>query len=44
MKQVRNLPKTGDARGFVMLGEGTLKVRNEKGLGVIADLDGLASL
>ena len=42
LKQVRGLPKTGDARGFVILGEGTLKVRNEKGLAVIADLKNVA--
>ena len=42
LKQVRDLPNTGDAEQFVILGEGTLKVRNEKGLGVIADLNGLS--
>jgi len=33
--------KTGDAHKGVLLGEGTLKVKNEKGLGVIADVFGL---
>lgn len=35
--------KTGDADKGVILGEGTLKVKNEKGLGVAADLYGLTS-
>lgn len=35
--------KTGDAEKGVLLAEGTLKIVNEKGLGVIADLYGLTS-
>jgi hypothetical protein len=35
--------KTGDAEKFVILGEGCLKVKNEKGIGVIADLFGLTA-
>jgi len=35
--------KTGDRESGVLLAEGTLKVVNEKGLGVIADLYGLTS-
>jgi hypothetical protein len=39
----KEVAKTGDARKFVMLGEGALKVHNQKGLGVAADLFGLTS-
>lgn len=39
----KEVAKTGDAKKFVILGEGTLKVKNEKGLGVVADLYGLTS-
>ena len=35
--------KTGDARKGVLIGEGTLRVKNEKGLGVIADIFGLTA-
>lgn len=35
--------KTGDAEKFVILGEGCLKCKNEKGIGVIADLFGLSA-
>lgn len=35
--------KTGDAEKFVLLGEGCLKVKNEKGLGIVADLFGLTA-
>jgi hypothetical protein len=35
--------KTGDAEKGVLLAEGTLKIVNEKGLGVIADLYGLTA-
>lgn len=35
--------KTGDADQFVILGEGAIKPRNEKGLGVAADLFGLTA-
>jgi hypothetical protein len=39
----KEVAKTGDARKFVMLGEGALKVHNEKGLGVVADVFGLTA-
>lgn len=35
--------KTGDAKKFVIIGEGALKPKNEKGLGVAADLYGLTA-
>ena len=35
--------KTGDAKKFVIIGEGALKPKNEKGLGVAADLFGLTA-
>jgi hypothetical protein len=35
--------KTGDAEKFVIIGEGALKVKNEKGVGVVADLFGLTA-
>lgn len=38
-----NLAKTGDADKGVIIGEGTLKVSNEKGIGIAADLFGLTS-
>lgn len=40
---VKDLAKTGDAQKGVIIGEGTLKVKNEKGLGVIADVFGLSA-
>ena len=39
----KEVAKTGDAQKFVLLGEGALKVSNEAGLGVAADLFGLTS-
>lgn len=39
----KDVAKTGDARKFVVIGEGSLKPKNEKGLGVIADLYGLTA-
>lgn len=36
----RDIAKTGDADKRVLIGEGTLKVKNEAGLGVIADIFG----
>jgi hypothetical protein len=39
----KEVAKTGDARKFVLLGEGGLKVKNERGLGVIADVFGLTA-
>lgn len=37
----KEVARTGDAKKFVLIGEGTLKVHNEAGLGVVADLYGL---
>ncbi len=39
----KEVAKIGDAKRFVLLGEGALRVRNEKGLGVLADLFGLTA-
>lgn len=39
----KDVAKTGDADKGVIIGEGTLKVKNEKGLGIAADLFGLTS-
>jgi hypothetical protein len=41
--QEKPVAVTGDAEKGVLLGEGTLKIVNEKGLGVIADLYGLTA-
>jgi hypothetical protein len=41
--EVTDLAKTGDNRKHVVLGEGTLKVSNEAGLGVVADVFGLTA-
>ncbi len=38
------MAETGDAGKGVIIGEGTLKVRNEKGLGVAADLFGQSAV
>ena len=35
--------KTSDAHRFVLIGEGALKTKNEKGLGVVADLFGMTA-
>lgn len=43
IKEDKDVAKTGDAKKFVLLGEGALKVSNEKGLGVAADLYGLSA-
>lgn len=43
IRNVSNIAKTGDAHKGVIIGEGCLKVKNEKGLGVIADLFGLTA-
>ena len=43
IKEDKDVAKTGDARKFVMLGEGALKTTNERGLGVAADLYGLTA-
>ena len=39
----KEVAKTGDAQKFVILGEGALKPKNEKGLGIIADVFGLTA-
>lgn len=39
----KDIAKTGDAKKFVLIGEGALKVSNEKGLGVVADVFGLTA-
>ncbi len=43
IKEDKNIAKTGDAKKFVLIGEGALKPTNEKGLGVAADLFGLTA-
>jgi hypothetical protein len=43
IKEDKEVAKTGDAQKFVLLGEGALKVGNEKGLGVVADVFGLTA-
>ncbi|MDX0834128.1 head protein [Sinorhizobium medicae] len=42
IQEDKDVAKTGDADKGVIIGEGTLKVKNEKGLGVAADLFGLS--
>lgn len=42
IQEVKGVAKTGDAEKCVLIGEGTLRVKNEKGLGVIADVFGLS--
>lgn len=43
IKEDKEVAKTGDAQKFVLIGEGALKPKNEKGLGVVADVFGLTS-
>jgi hypothetical protein len=43
IKEDKEVAKTGDAKKFVIIGEGALKVSNERGLGVAADLYGLTA-
>ena len=43
IREVGDLPKTGDKVPFVIEGEGTLMVGNEKAVGVIADLNSPAA-
>jgi hypothetical protein len=43
IQEDKDLAKTGDADKGVIIGEGSLKVHNEKGLGVAADLFGLTA-
>ena len=43
MKNVQKLAVTGDNKKGIIIGEGTLKVRNEAGIGVIDDCFGLTA-
>lgn len=43
IKEDKDVAKTGDAKKFVIIGEGALKPTNERGLGVVADLFGLTA-
>jgi hypothetical protein len=43
IQEDKNVAKTGDAKKTVLIGEGTLKVKNEAGIGIAADLFGLTS-
>jgi len=43
IKEDKEVAKTGDARKFVIIGEGALKPTNERGLGVVADVFGLTA-
>lgn len=43
IREDKEVAKTGDARKFMLIGEGALKTKNEKGLGVVADVFGLTA-
>lgn len=43
IKEDKQVAKTGDAKKFVLIGEGALCTKNEKGLGVVADVFGLTA-
>lgn len=43
VKEDKDIAKTGDAQKCVLIGEGTLRVKNEAGIGVIADVFGLTA-
>lgn len=43
IKEDKNIAKTGDAKKTVLIGEMTSKVKNEAGLGVVADIFGLTA-
>lgn len=43
MMEDKDLAKTGDSKKHALVGEGTLCVKNEKGLGVVADIFGLTA-
>jgi len=43
IKEDKEVAKTGDAKKFVLIGEGALKPLNEKGLGVVADIFGMTA-
>ncbi|MEG8098813.1 DUF5309 domain-containing protein [Candidatus Liberibacter brunswickensis] len=38
----KNISKNGDANKGILIGEGTIKVKNEKAIGIVADLFGLS--
>ncbi|MBY7649606.1 MAG: head protein [Candidatus Liberibacter europaeus] len=42
IQEDKNLAKTGDSHKGVLIGEGTLKVKNEKAIGIVSDLFGLS--
>jgi len=43
IKEDKEVAKTGDAKKFMLIGEGALKTKNEKGLGCVADVFGLTA-
>lgn len=43
VQEDKDVAKTGDAERFVLIGEGALCVKNEAGLGVVADVFGLTA-
>jgi hypothetical protein len=43
IQEDKNIAKTGDAEKGVIIGEGCLAVKNQQGLGVVADIFGLNS-
>lgn len=43
IQEDKDVAKTGDAQKGVLIGEGTLKIKNERGLGVAADVYGLTA-
>ena len=43
IKEDKTIAVNADANAYMLLGEGTLKVTNEKGLGVVADVFGLTA-
>ena len=43
LKRDKDVAKTGDAKKFVVIGEGCLRNKNEKGAGVVADIFGMSA-
>lgn len=43
IKEDKDVARTGDANKYVLIGEGTLKVHNEAGIGVVADVFGMSA-
>ena len=43
IKEDKDVAKTGDAKRFVLIGEGASRVSNEKGFGVVADVFGMSA-